>query len=112
MISYNEYNLKNLKEKIYFWDVNFIQEAKELDWQYLFSFLKNVILDNKETLFCKMSALKEMLSCTFLDKIKQRKTIGFLLDEMIDCSEELLECYRLKYLALFYQTIYQIKRIF
>nr|WP_288978518.1 hypothetical protein [uncultured Blautia sp.] len=103
MISYNEYNLKNLKEKIYFWDVNFIQEAKELDGQYLFSFLKNVILDNKETLFCKMSALKEMLSCTFLDKIKQRKTIGFLLDEMIDCSEELLECYRLKYLALFYQ---------
>lgn len=39
----------------------------------------------------------------FSDKIKQRKTLSFLLDDMVNNNEELLECYRLKYLALFYQ---------
>ena len=100
---YNNYVLKDLKEKIYFWDIIFIQEAKNLDTESMLQFLKNVILDNNETLFCKMRALKEMIAWTFLDKIKQRKTISFLLDEMTNSSEELLECYRLKYLALFYQ---------
>ncbi|MFA5671990.1 MAG: hypothetical protein WC922_05995 [Synergistaceae bacterium] len=100
---YNNYALKDLKEKIYFWDIIFIQEAKNLDTESMLQFLKDVILDNNETLYCKMRALKEMISWTFLDKIKQRKTISFLLDEMINSNEELLECYRLKYLALFYQ---------
>ncbi|HCD08990.1 MAG TPA: hypothetical protein DEQ01_01180 [Thermoanaerobacter sp.] len=100
---YNNYALKDLKEKIYFWDIIFIQEAKNLDTESMLQFLKDVILDNNETLYCKMRALKEMISWTFLDKIKQRKTISFLLDEMTNSNEELLECYRLKYLALFYQ---------
>jgi hypothetical protein len=100
---YNNYVLKDLKEKIYFWDIIFIQEAKNLDTESMLQFLKDVILDNNEALYCKMRALKEMISWTFLDKIKQRKTISFLLDEMTNSNEELLECYRLKYLALFYQ---------
>lgn len=100
---YNNYVLKDLKEKIYFWDIIFIQEAKNLDTESMLQFLKDVILDNNEALYCKMRALKEMISWTFLDKIKQRKTISFLLDEMTNSNEELLECNRLKYLALFYQ---------
>lgn len=100
---YNNYVLKDLNEKIYFWDIIFIQEVKNLDTEYMLKFLKDVILDNNEALYCKMRALKEMISWTFLDKIKQRKTISFLLDEMTKSNEELLECSRLKYLALFYQ---------
>lgn len=100
---YNNYVLKDLKEKIYFWDIIFIQEAKNLDTESMLQFLKDVILDNNEALYCKMRALKEMISWTFLNKIKQRKTISFLLDEMTNSNEELLECNRLKYLALFYQ---------
>lgn len=100
---YKNYVLKDLKEKIYFWDVIFNQEMNDLDPESVLSFLKNVILNNDETLFCKVRALKEMISWTFLDKIKQRKTISFLLDEMINSNEESLECYRLKYLSLFYQ---------
>ena len=100
---YSNYVLKDLKEKVYFWDIIFIQEVQNLDTESMLQFLKGVILDSSETLFCKMRALKEMITWTFLDKIKQRKTISFLLDEMTNSSEELLECYRLKYLALFYQ---------
>ena len=100
---YNNYVLKDLKEKVYFWDILFIQEVKNLDTESMLQFLKDVILNNSETLFCKMRALREMIAWTFLDKIKQRKTISFLLDEMTNSNEELLECYRLKYLALFYQ---------
>lgn len=100
---YNDYFLKDIREKIHFWDIIFNQEAQNLEAESILQFLKNVILDSSETLFCKMNALKEMIDCTFLNKIKQRKTISFLLDDMINIDEELLECYRLKYLALFYQ---------
>ncbi len=100
---YNDYVLKDIREKIHFWDIIFNQEAQNLEAESILQFLKNVILDRSETLFCKMNALKEMIDCTFLNKIKQRKTISFLLDDMINIDEELLECYRLKYLALFYQ---------
>lgn len=100
---YNNYILKNSKEKVYFWDVIFNQEMTDIDPESVLQFLKNVVLNNNETLFCKMRALKEIISWTFLDKIKQRKTISFLLDEMINSNEESLECYRLKYLSLFYQ---------
>lgn len=100
---YNDYVLKDLKEKIYYWDIIFSQEAQNLDAESILHFLKNVVLDSRETLFCKMQALKEMITWTFQDKIKQRKTISFLLDDMVNNNEELLECYRLKYLALFYQ---------
>lgn len=100
---YNDYVLKGIREKTHFWDIIFNQEAQNLDAESILQFLKNVILDSRETLFCKMNALKEMINWTFLDKIKQRKTISFLLDDMVNINEELLECYRLKYLALFYQ---------
>ena len=100
---YNDYVLKDLKAKIYYWDIIFSQEAQNLDAESILHFLKNVVLDSSETLFCKMQALKEMITWTFQDKIKQRKTISFLLDDMVNNNEELLECYRLKYLALFYQ---------
>ena len=100
---YNDYVLKDIKEKVHFWDIIFNQEAQNLEAESILQFLKNVILESSETLFCKMNALKEMINCTFLNKIKQRKTISFLLDDMININEELLECYRLKYLALFYQ---------
>lgn len=100
---YNDYVLKGIREKTHFWDIIFNQEAQNLDAESILQFLKNVILDSRETLFCKMNALKEMIDWTFLDKIKQRKTISFLLDDMVNIDEELLECYRLKYLALFYQ---------
>lgn len=100
---YNNYSLKTLKEKIYFWDILFIQEVENIDMESMLQFLKDVILDNNENHYCKMRALKEMITLTFLDEIKQRKTIGFLLDEMTNSNEALLECYRLKYLALFYQ---------
>lgn len=100
---YDNYILKNLREKIYFWDMIFNQEMQNFDEESILQFLKNVILNHNETLFCRMRALKEIICWTFLDKIKHRKTIAFLLDEMVDSNEELLECYRLKYLALFYQ---------
>lgn len=100
---YNDYVLKDIREKIHFWDIIFNQEAQNLEAESILQFLKNVILDSSETLFCKMNALKEMIAWTFLDKIKQRNTISFLLDDMVNINEELLECYRLKYLALFYQ---------
>jgi len=100
---YNDYVLKDIRERIHFWDIIFNQKAQNLEAESILQFLKNVILDSSETLFCKMNALKEMIDWTFLDKIKQRKTISFLLDDMVNINEELLECYRLKYLALFYQ---------
>ncbi len=87
---YNEYILKDLREKIYFWDIMFNQEVQNLDAESILQFLKNVILDSRETLFCKMNALKKMITWTFLDKIKQRKTISFLLDDMVSINEELL----------------------
>lgn len=100
---YNDYFLRDLREKIHFWDIISYQEVQNLEAESILQFLKNVILDSSETLFCKMNALKEMIAWTFLDKIKQRKTISFLLDDMVNINEELLECYRLKYLSLFYQ---------
>lgn len=100
---YNDYILKDLRGKTHFWDVIFMQEAQNINADPLLQFLQNVVLDSNESLFCKMNALKEMISWTFLDKIKERKTLNFLLDDMARIDEELLECYRLKYLALFYQ---------
>lgn len=62
---YNDYVLKDIRGKIQFWDIIFNKEAQNQDAESMLQFLKNVILDSSETLFCKMNALKEMIAWTF-----------------------------------------------
>lgn len=103
MILYDDYVLKDVKTKTEFWDISFYDGIDEVDSDSLFTFLRNVILNNSESIFCRLQALQNLISLTHIDKIKERKAIAILLDDMENIKLEFLICYRLKYLTLFYE---------
>ena len=103
MILYDDYLLKDVKTKTEFWDISFFDGIDEVDSDSLFTFLRNVILNNSESIFCRLQALQNLISLTHIDKIKERKAIAILLDDMENIDLEFLICYRLKYLTLFYE---------
>ncbi|EGI5430009.1 hypothetical protein F9653_15360, partial [Listeria monocytogenes] len=102
MVYYEEYCKKTLKEKIEYWDTIFLNEIENCNERELLELLKNIILSKEEKIFCKIRALQEMINLTLIEKIKERKTISFLLDDWENIEDNMLECFRLKYLSLFY----------
>ncbi|MPM10896.1 hypothetical protein SDC9_57233 [bioreactor metagenome] len=102
MVYYEEYCKKSLREKIQYWDTIFPNESENCNEKELLELLKSVILSEEEKIFCKMRALQEMISLTLIEKIKERKTISFLIDDLEDIDDNMLECFRLKQLSLFY----------
>lgn len=102
MVYYGEYCRKTLKEKIQYWDTIFPIEIGNCNEKELLELLKSVILSKEEKIFFKMRALEEMISLTFIEKIKERKTISFLIDDCENIDDNMLECFRLKQLPLFY----------
>lgn len=102
MTYYEDYCKKALKEKIKYWDIIFSSEVENYNEKGLLELLKNIILSKDEKVFCKMRALQEMVNLTLIERIKERKTIAFLLDDWEDIDDSMLECSRLKYISLFY----------
>ncbi|MBU3073862.1 hypothetical protein [Clostridium estertheticum] len=100
---YVEYLKKSIKEKIYYWDEGFQANVDIYEEKQILTFIKNVIMDADEKIFCKRRALQELLWLVFKEKLKERKIIALLLDEWEENQEDSLECLRLQYLSLFYQ---------
>lgn len=100
---YIQYTKKSLKEKIYYWDEVFQTILDIYEEKQIFTFIKNVIMDADEKIFCKRRALQELLGLAFKEKLKERKIIALLLDEWEENQEDSLECLRLQYLSLFYE---------
>lgn len=92
-----------LKQKIRFWDDFLITESEPLNEKSTFDFIKKVIMESSEKIYCKRRALQELLVLVFQGKIKTRRLIGLLLDEWEEVQEVSLECLRLKFISIFYQ---------
>lgn len=103
MVLYDEYSKKDLKQKISFWDEKIEFNITSYEEKDVFNFLKSVVMEKSEKVFCKRRALQEMFGLTLSDKLKDRKTIAFLLDEWASNQDTSLECLRIRYLSLFYQ---------
>jgi hypothetical protein len=93
-----------LKEKVNYWDEVFETEVYKYEGKKLLVFIKKVIMDSTEKVYCKRRALQELLTMVYKGKIKPRKIIGLLLDEWDEEQEDSLECLRLRYLSLFFQN--------
>lgn len=93
-----------LKEKTNYWDDVFAVESYKYEEKQIFVFIKKVIMDSTEKIYCKRRALQELLTMAYKGKIKSRKIIVLLLDEWDEEQEDSLECLRLKYLSLFFQN--------
>lgn len=104
MEKFEDYFKWELKEKINYWDEVFWIEVETYEERQVLEFIKNVIMDSSEKIYCKRMALQELLIMVYVGKIKLRKIIGFLLDEWDEEQEDSLECLRLRYLSLFFQN--------
>ncbi len=100
---YSNYFEWTLKEKVNYWDDFYINGLDEYNEKDTFKFIKKVIIDDDEKVFCKRRALQELLVLVYKEQISVRKIIGFLLDDWDGEQDASLECLRLKYLSLFIQ---------
>lgn len=104
MEKFVDYFKWELKEKINYWDDVFSIEVDTYEEKQILAFIKKVLMDSNEKIYCKRVALQYLLIMVYKGKVKSRKIIGLLLDEWDQEQEDSLECLRLKYLSLFSQN--------
>ena len=98
-------NFQNLSipEKLDFLCDGFVESIKGLDERAINSALRGVILDSKENLYVRKSALELFTELVILGKLKTRHAHSLLIDDWVSNEDIFLELQRLKDLLLYYE---------